>query len=240
MKTAILSYTFLKSNPNFVLEFFELLSGLPKIGWGSKLLVYFDDYRLKCTHFVKIEKSFKKFFDFEARQELLAKLPWLLKIWCWEVKYYFKKCVIQQISNLLSRLSLHRYRVGDGSTHLEFPLIILSMQESRIHICKGRTVFYRIAVHALVYEAPLKVILAWNLWKPVVENFGSLHWHALIDETVRFFRSNKKVHFGLTFGACTIASVSYTGACTNAGEYGMQKIWKFVRMYEVPPQDPYQ
>ena len=34
----------------------------------------------------------------------------------------------------------------------------------------------------------------------------------------------KKVQFGLTFGACTIASVSYTGACTsirgNTGKCG--------------------
>ena len=38
---------------------------------------------------------------------------------------------------------------------------------------------------------------------------------ALIYETARFFRSKNKVHFGLTFGACTIASVSYIGACTT-------------------------
>ena len=47
------------------------------------------------------------------------------------------------------------------------------------------------------------------------QNFGSLQVHAIIYETARFFWGRKKVHFGLTFGACTIASVSYIGACTT-------------------------
>ena len=47
------------------------------------------------------------------------------------------------------------------------------------------------------------------------EIFRFLQWHALIYETAPFFEVEKKCTLDSLFGACTIASVTYMGACTG-------------------------
>ena len=51
----------------------------------------------------------------------------------------------------------------------------------------------------------------------------------------KFFEA-KKVHFELTFGACAIASVSYTSACTTMR--GNTVSWSFLSPWDYPPPPP--
>ena len=60
--------------------------------------------------------------------------------------------------------------------------------------------------------------------------FGGMH---LYTKRPDFFEV-KKVDFGLTFGACTIASVSYTGACGGAWAYG-KKTMELGTLITLPP-----
>ena len=59
-----------------------------------------------------------------------------------------------------------------------------------------------------------------------IGQIGSLRWHALVYETARtFWRQKSALWTRLNFGECTIASVSYTGACTTMRARGHTVVW---------------